>query len=28
MLGDAKHCEEAQGVGIDHMDVEAGAYTR
>ena len=23
MLGDAKHCEEAQGVGIDHMDVEA-----
>ena len=23
MLGDAKHCEEARGVGIDHMDVEA-----
>merc|ERR1711966_518745 len=23
MLGDAKHCEEAVGVGIDHMDVEA-----
>jgi len=23
MLGDAKHCEEAQGVGIEHMDVEA-----
>jgi len=23
MLGDAKHCEEAQGIGIDKMDVEA-----
>merc|ERR1711935_229453 len=23
MLGDAKHCEEAVGVGIDHVDVEA-----
>jgi hypothetical protein len=28
MLGDAKHCEEAQGVGIDHMDVEVGECTR
>ena len=23
MLGDAKHCEEAAGIGIDKMDVEA-----
>jgi len=23
ILGDAKHCEEATGIGIDHMDVEA-----
>jgi len=23
VLGDAKHCEEAQGIGVDFMDVEA-----
>jgi len=23
VLGDAKHCEEATGIGVDHMDVEA-----